>query len=544
MSKKKMTMEMKFCQSCGMPLTNEIIGTNADGTPNEDYCLYCYKDGRFTQDVTMEQMIDHCARFTDEINRQSGRNLTEEQAKEMMRRFFPHLKRWKCLICLLVLPVALMLSSVCAYGLTGPWRGDLNLGQVKVPLIFNFSKTSSGETLCTMDSPSQGAKGIATEVVICTADSISLTCNAIGASYSGRIFTGVIRGQFKQRGYTFPLDLAPDSPLEERRPQTPRPPFPYSAVDTTFTAPDGAVMSATLTLPSDKAGRKIPAVVMVTGSGPQNRDEEYCDHKPFAVIADCLARNGIASLRYDDRGAGKSGGNFLTSSIHIFKDDAVGGIDFLRSVPCIGEVGVLGHSEGGTIAFMIGAEGKADFIVSLAGMAISGKETLMRQNRHSLDRVSLPDKDKENSMKLIELVFDTISGQVRRGIFAPVDIDALAADNGLPVPQQILQSMKMTQSTRAPWFDAFLTLSPREYLEQVKCPLLAVNGEKDTQVYPDNLNVIKELVPRAETMLMPELNHLMQHAVTGEMTEYDEIRETFSTDVLDLIVRFIKDTCK
>ena len=136
-----------------------------------------------------------------------------------------------------------------------------------------------------MDSPSQGAKGIVTEVVICTADSISLTCNAIGASYSGRIFTGVIRGQFKQRGYTFPLDLAPDSPLEERRPQTPRPPFPYSTVDTTFTAPDGAVMSATLTLPSDKAGRKIPAVVMVTGSGPQNRDEEYCDHKPFAVIA-------------------------------------------------------------------------------------------------------------------------------------------------------------------------------------------------------------------------------------------------------------------
>ena len=121
-------MEMKFCQSCGMPLINEIIGTNADGTPNEDYCLYCYKDGRFTQDVTMGQMIDHCARFTDEINRQSGRNLTEEQAKEMMRRFFPHLKRWKCLICLLVLPVVLMLSSVCAYGLTGPWRGDLNLG--------------------------------------------------------------------------------------------------------------------------------------------------------------------------------------------------------------------------------------------------------------------------------------------------------------------------------------------------------------------------------------------------------------------------------
>lgn len=461
-----------------------------------------------------------------------------------MEMKFYQSRHWKETAVLLLLPLTLLLTSENAYSLSGSWRGDLNLGQMKVPLVFNFSETESGETQCTLDSPSQGAKGIATAVVYCTADSIALTCDIIGASYSGKISASLIKGRFQQRGYVFPLDLAPEMPLEERRPQTPKPPFPYSVTDTTFVAPDGAIMSATLTVPMTSGGKKMPAVVMVTGSGPQNRDEEYCDHKPFAVIADYLARNGIASLRYDDRGTGKSIGNYMTATTHTIKDDAVSGVDFLRSVPEIGKVGVLGHSEGGTVAFMIGAEDKADFIVSLAGMAISGKETLMRQNSHSLDKMALSDADKAGSLRLIELVFDTIIGQAQRGAVAPIDIDALAADNAIQVPLQILQSLKMTQSTRAPWFDAFLVLNPREYLGKVTCPALAINGEKDKQVYPDNLTVIKEYVPQAETILMPELNHLMQHAVTGEMTEYDEIRETISPDVLDVIVRFIRNTCE
>lgn len=441
-----------------------------------------------------------------------------------------------------LLLAALMLTASDAIALRGSWRGELDLGQMKVPLVFNFSESVSGETSCTLDSPSQGAKGIATEVVRCDADSISLTCNVIGASYTGRISAGAIKGRFQQRGYEFPLDLTPDVALEDRRPQTPRPPFPYSVVDTTFVAPDGAVMSATLTLPQTTDSRKFPAVVMVTGSGPQNRDEEYCDHKPFAVIADILARNGIASLRYDDRGTGKSTGDYLTATTHTIKDDAVSGIDFLRSIPGIGKVGVLGHSEGGTVAFMVGAEKKADFIVSLAGMAISGKETSMRQNSHSLDKMTLSDTEKANSLKLIELVFDIITSQVKSGTAAPIDVYKLAAENCLQVPDQILQSLKMTQSTRAPWIDAFLVLNPREYIDKVRCPVLAINGEKDTQVYPDNLTVIKKHAPQAKTMLMPRLNHLMQHAVTGEVSEYDEIRETISPEVLDAIVNFIKDS--
>ena len=467
--------------------------------------------------------------------------MTSEQDKEAVRRIFPHSRRWKDLLFMLLLPLTLILTSGDAYGLKGSWRGDLNLGQIKVPLVFNFSETISGRTQCTLDSPSQGAKGIATTVVHCSADSIAITCDLIGASYSGKISAERIEGRFQQRGYHFPLDLVPEIPLEERRPQTPRPPFPYSVIDTTFKAPDGAVMSATLTLPMTAESKKMPAVVMVSGSGPQNRDEEYCDHRPFAVIADYLARHGIASLRYDDRGTGKSTGNYLTSTTHTFKEDAISGVDFLRTITGIGNVGVLGHSEGGTIAFMIGAEDKADFVISLAGMAVSGKETLMRQNGHSLDQMDLSETEKANSLKLIELGFDTIISQVNRGVVEPIDMELLAADSGIQVPMQIMQSLKMTQSARAPWFDAFLVLNPRDWLKKVECPVLAINGEKDRQVYPDNLTVIKEYIPEAETILMPGLNHLMQHAVTGEMIEYDEIRETISPDVLQTIVRFIRD---
>lgn len=443
-------------------------------------------------------------------------------------------------IALTMAVAAMVATTVDAHGVTGAWRGELDLGQMKLPLVFNFTETSDGKTQCTMDSPAQGAKGIATEVVLCTADSISLTCNAIGASYHGRITPGAITGSFAQRGYSFPLNLTPDSPVEERRPQTPKPPFPYETKDTTFTAPDGAVMSGTLTLPLNASSKKMPAVVMVTGSGRQNRDEEILEHKPFAVIADFLARNGIASLRYDDRGTGKSTGNFQTATTATFKDDAASGIQLLRGIPSVGSVGVLGHSEGGTIAYMLGAENKADFIISLAGMAISGKETLMRQNSRSLESSGLSETDKKNSLELISRLFDTIAGQAQKGVSSPIDVDSLVKEAGMTVPQPIIASLKMSQKTRTPWFDALLTLNPREYLGKLHCPVLAINGGKDTQVYADNLTVIKETVPQAKTMLIPGLNHLMQTAVTGEPTEYGEIRETISPEVLDAIAQFIK----
>lgn len=432
---------------------------------------------------------------------------------------------------------AVMLSAADCAALTGAWRGELEVAQIRLPLVFNFTEDGDS-TLCTLDSPSQGAKGIPARVSVCTADSVSLTCSAIGASYSGRISEGAITGTFKQGPYTLTLNLVPDTTAGVRRPQTPAPPYPYTTADTVFAAPDGAVMSATLTLPAN-AAPGFPAVVMVTGSGPQNRDEEIFDHKPFAVIADRLARNGIASLRYDDRGTGKSGGHFASATTYTFCDDAMAATELLRGVPGVGKTGVLGHSEGGTIAFMAAAAGKADFIVSLAGMALSGKETLMRQNRHGLATLGLSDSDTENSLRLIGLLYDTIAAQARDGVPSPIDADELARTSGITVPPQIIESVKAVLKARSPWFDTFVALDPAEFLARIKCPVLAVNGDKDIQVDADNLAAIQRLVPHATVMRMSGLNHLLQHAATGEIAEYSEISETIAPEVLDAIAAFI-----
>lgn len=442
-----------------------------------------------------------------------------------------------------LLAVTAMAASLNAQAsaLSGSWRGKLSLGEMQIPLVFNFTEDKNGVTVCTMDSPSQGAKGIPVEVTECTSDSVSLECKAIGARFSGRISDNAISGEFTQRGFSFPLKLSKDEALENRRPQTPRPPYPYTVKDTVFTAPDGAALSGTLTLPVMSGDMAVPAVVMISGSGPQNRDEEIFDHKPFAVIADHLARNGVASLRYDDRGTGESQGDFLKGTTYTFRDDARSGIAFMRSLPMTGKVGVIGHSEGGTIAFMLGAEGVPDFIISMAGMAVTGKEGLLAQNARLLDRSGLSGEDRDNSMALINHLFDEYARQGKRGISIPVDPDSLAEAYSLKVPQEVMASLKSTRKIRTQWYDTLLGLDPGESISKIKCPVLAINGDKDTQVEAaPNLAVIRQHCKYAEIRMMPSLNHMMQHALTGDMTEYDEIRETISPEVLEIILEFIR----
>lgn len=327
----------------------------------------------------------------------------------------------------------------------------------------------------------------------------------------------------------------------QRRPQTPVPPFPYTSIDTSFVAPDGAVMSATLTLPSDYGQTPVPAVVMITGSGMQNRDEEAFDHRPFAVIADWLARHGIASLRYDDRGTARSTGDLSNATTETFRDDALAGVRFLRSLKGIGPVGALGHSEGGTIAFMLGADGNVDFLVSLAGMAETGKNTVLAQNRRALDQAGLSEAEKYSAMCLIGKLIDEIESQGRRGVTEHIDVDSLAAASGLTVDPRIMASLRDTDGLRTPWFDAFLGLDPSKYISRVKCPILAFGGDKDTQVNAGtNLAIITKYAPQAKIMLMPGLNHMLQHAVTGDVSEYSEISETISPEVLQIISDFIR----
>lgn len=438
--------------------------------------------------------------------------------------------------------VMAVLFCVDALALNGGWRGELVLGEMKIPLVFSFSEDGDGEISCTMDSPSQGAKGIPVTVVLCTSDSISLECNAISAKFNGNVSNDTIVGKFEQHGFTFPMTLTQDAPLAERRPQTPQAPYPYIVKDTVFLAPDGVALSGTLSIPVMEKGHMVPAVVMVTGSGPQNRDEELFDHKPFAVIADYLARNGVASLRYDDRGTGASKGDFMKSTTYTFKDDAKSGIEFMRTIPGIGKVGVLGHSEGGTIAFMLGAENVPDFIVSLAALAVTGKDGLVAQNARSLDKSGIKGKDKANSLSLISCLFDEMAAQGKAGISTLIDPDSLAKVHSIEVPPEVLSTLRSTQKIRTSWFDILLGINPEEDIAVIKCPMLAINGDKDTQVEAEpNLAVIKKNCPRAEIRMMPSLNHMMQHAQTGEMAEYNELCETISPEVLEIILEFIKN---
>lgn len=433
--------------------------------------------------------------------------------------------------------------SLChcgAWALDGSWRGDLVLGQMKMPIVFNFLQGEDGTVTATIDSPNQGVKGIPADVLYCSSDSVSLKSESISAVFSGKISSDTIEGVFTQRGYNFKLLLVPETGSEERRPQTPKPPFAYESVDTVFQAKDGVKLAGTIVFPYTHKSSKMPMVVMVSGSGPQNRDEELFDHRPFAVLADRLAANGIASFRYDDRGVGASEGNFAESDTYVFADDARSAVEFVKSLPQTGGVGIFGHSEGGTIAFMLGADGVPDFIVSLAGMAISGKETLLMQNRHSLDRTPLSAVDKENSLKLLGLLFDAFIEQKRNNDIRPVDVDSIVAASGVTVNPQILASLKMNIKTRNTWIDGFLNLDPRNFLSDIKCPVLALNGDKDIQVnVVSNLSAVKESVKNAQVKSYPGLNHMFQHCETGEVNEYGEIRETMSEEVIDDIVAFI-----
>lgn len=425
--------------------------------------------------------------------------------------------------------------------LTGKWRGDLNMGVAKLTLIFNFNETPDGKTTAMMDCPQQNAKNIPLDVVVCTPDSIGIQNKMIGASYSGKIKENRIEGTFIQNGYKLPLSLTPEEDLSIRRPQTPVPPFPYVVKDTVFYSSDGTELAGTLTIPASSVGKSVPIIVMVTGSGPQNRDEEVFEHRPFAVIADYLARNGVASFRYDDRGVASSKGNFQEATLKTFKEDAKSALNFTKTLSGFDRHGILGHSEGGTLALLLAAEEKPDFIVSLAGVAIPFKEVLLSQNAHFMDHYGITGKQKEASIKLIEIGFDMIKAQYAKGETTPLDIDRICKENSLDVPLMVIQSVKQNMLTRNEYFDSLVSCDPTESLRKIKCPVLAVNGTKDIQVDADsNLKALRTNVKNVGIRLMEGLNHIMQHAGTGEMTEYGDIRETISPEVLDIITEFIK----
>ncbi len=424
-----------------------------------------------------------------------------------------------------LLALLLVLAAVSVSAQEGTWKGELNVQGIKLPLVFHFEANG-----CTMDSPSQGVKGIKAEKTVAGENEVKVTVAAIGATYEGKLCGDSICGTFKQNGMSLPLTLVPGA-MEMKRPQTPLPPFPYQEENVSF-ANGKFTFNGTLTLPQNYT-KKTPVVLLVTGSGQQNRDEEIFDHKPFAVIADALARQGIASLRYDDRGFGDKTVNFTDFTTDDFKQDAEAGIKFLRTR--FGKVGVLGHSEGGTIALMLAAEHKADFIISLAGMAVSGKETLLQQNRQGLVSVGLPTEMVNSYCAVIEKIFTSLQEGKK---WEEIKLDDVPA-----AFKPLIEKAKEQLST--PYMLHFLKLDVSKQLPQIKCPVLALNGKKDMQVdCESNIKVLENGLKsrKHDIYAMDDLNHLFQHCKTGSIVEYQQIEETISPEVLKIITTWIQKT--
>ena len=432
--------------------------------------------------------------------------------------------------------------------LAGSWIGKLSFGSRELNIGLNIEQ-QDGYVVCTLDSPDQGVKGIGCYKNLLTDEAIKVTVSAIGASYEAELINGELIGTFSQSGLKLPLTLKRGE-YKPLRPQTPIEPFAYTTEEVSFTnETEGEVaqLSGTLTYPVNYEGYKsgtVPVVLMVSGSGDQNRDEELFDHKPFLVIADFLAKNGVASLRYDDRGVGKSTGPTKNTTTENNLADAEAGIAYLRSLKKFGKIGVLGHSEGGTIAFMMGANKSVDFLISLAGAAATGIDVIVGQNGAGMQLQGVPQKMIDDYAVALRLVYtDRISGKEITD--KSEYIETLCQTNQLTLPDNFKSNLAKCITFGGNWLTWFMGYDPTEAISKIKCPVMALNGTLDLQALSsDNLPVIKENLPKNKKSVIKEydnLNHLFQHCTPTTALNYGAIEETISEEVLNDIANWIKD---
>lgn len=435
---------------------------------------------------------------------------------------------------------------ISAQGVWGTWNGQLNVGSGLLNIVFHVGKDKT----VTMDSPDQGAYKIPTEVKFLSADSIQVEVPKLKIQYTGKLTRNTIEGVFSQAGYSFPLDLKPGD-VKWNRPQNPQPPFGYQTEEVSFynpgLMPSGkkttggpATLSGTLTYPVNyKKG--CPVVILISGSGQQNRDEEVMGHKPFLVIADYLAKHGVASLRYDDRGVGKSTGDASLLNSHDEMLDAQAGIEYLRGTKKFGKVGVIGHSEGGTIGYMLAARKLADFVVSMAGPALPGDSILILQNRDILAASGCDATIINNYSLALRKILNYKKGRfetLRKGNGAKL----ISADNetmfavlmmGIHLPDAMKLNLKEVYKLKSRWMDYWIAYNPASDIRKIICPVMAIGGSKDLQVNASaNLKATSQLLPSATIKQYDGLNHLFQPCITGMVTEYSAISTTISEEVM------------
>ncbi|WP_370010122.1 alpha/beta hydrolase family protein [Nocardia cyriacigeorgica] len=418
----------------------------------------------------------------------------------------------------------------------GEWHGKIDVPGQPLEIGVNFTAVDSA----TIDIPSQGATDVALSGVTAKADQVEFTIPDIPGdpAFRGRLDTAAaqITGDFTQSGETFKLVLDRGAIPAAARPQEPKPPFPYVAEDVTYTNGD-ITIAGTLTKP-EGAG-PFPAVLLLTGSGPQDRNEELFGHKPFLLIADTLTRAGYAVLRADDRGVGGTSGNLDQATYDALAADAAAGVDYLRGRDDIdpAQVGLFGHSEGGYLAPLVASKPDSGvaFAILMAGPAVPGGDVLIEQNRALFAASGASPEETDAQVAYITDLADAM----RSG-----DLDKarqVAREHNQTLPEGQRMTDEQIDALLTPSMTSFMRYDPAPALEALRVPVLAFFGEKDLQVLPSqNEKPMRDLLagnPDATVHTFPGLNHLMQPARTGLPSEYSSIETTIAPEVLD----FVKD---
>ena len=475
-------------------------------------------------------------------------------------------------LCAPVLGVFLLASAALPWGciqpepeplsdteLAGFWSGSFRILGDSVQLVLELAPTDSGTLSGRISLPAQSIFDLPAATVR-RGREVEVDVGSVGGRYEGRLDRdgASIRGDWLQSGGLFRLDLIPTAtPPQPPRPQEPQPPFPYRAESVLIPHPDGQViLSGTLTIPREEGPH--PGVVLVSGSGPQDRDESLFGHRPFLVLADYLTRSGIAVLRYDDRGVAESTGDFANATTEDLASDALAAVHYLVGYEGIDpmRVGINGHSEGGIVAPMAATRSdRVAFIVALAGTGISGRNLMELQTRLILEASELPAPVIELNRRLQERVLDMLmeAGSSEGALdLAKQELEAswaglpYAALTALGMAAQMDRAMEeQLRRIASPWLFFFLEFDPSTAFERVQVPVLALNGSLDLQVPPEpNLRLIGEALKRGgnrdvTTMELEGLNHLFQTAVTGLPSEYGRIEETVAPVVLQTVADWI-----
>jgi fermentation-respiration switch protein FrsA (DUF1100 family) len=440
-----------------------------------------------------------------------------------------------------------------ARSIVGVWQGTLKVGGTELRVLFRFAKDGEAGLKASLDSPDQGAKGIPADTATFEQGVVQVEIKKIMGAYQGKLDKdGVaIQGTWKQAGGVMPLELKRlDKEPDFSRPQEPKRPYPYLDEEVTYeNAPAKIKLAGTLTLP--KSDQPVPAVLLITGSGAQDRDETLLGHKPFLVLADYLTRRGVAVLRVDDRGVGGSTGDVANSTTDDFTGDVLAGVSYLKGRKEINprQIGLVGHSEGGLVAPL--AASRSDdvaFVVMLAGTGVTGEEILYLQGALVAKAQGASAEALAATRASQEQIYEIIRGEadlakMEERIRKVVAEQIAQASAGSPDKKSAIEAQADAQvkAMLSPWYRFFLTYDPVPALRKLRCQVLAINGEKDLQVDPkQNLPAIEKALREggnADFMVqeLPGLNHLFQHCQTGSPAEYGKIEETFSPAALELV---------